>query len=79
MPYEKNPDEIGALWIKRSKNGVEFMSGTINGVDVVCFRSKGTSERAPAWNVLRSKPRDEMASPPSGTYNANARNEEPPF
>jgi hypothetical protein len=58
MPYEKNPDEIGALWIKTSRNGVEFMSGTVNGVDVVCFRSKSKSDKAPAWNVLKSKPKD---------------------
>lgn len=71
MPFEKNPDEIGALWIKTSSNGVEFMSGKIDGVgDVVCFRSKSKSDKAPAWNVLKSKPREGGTSRPM--HNANA-------
>lgn len=73
MPYEKNPDEIGALWIKRSSNGVEFMSGKIEGIgDVVCFRSKSKSDKAPAWNVLKSKPRDGAEASRRPMHNANA-------
>ncbi len=62
MPFEKNPDELGALWIKRSAKG-EYMTGTINGVAVVCFPAKRTSEKSPAWRVLKSKPREDAPRP----------------
>ena len=57
MPYEKDPNEIGAIWEKTSAKGTEFLSGVINGVDIVCFRAKPT-ERGPQWRVLKSQPRD---------------------
>lgn len=56
MAFEKNPDEIGALWLKTGSKG-EYMTGTINNVKVVCFPAK-TSDRGPTWRVLKSKPRD---------------------
>lgn len=71
MPYEKDDSEIGALWAKTSRNGTEFLSGTINGVEVVCFRSKSQSPKAPAWTVLKSKPRDGGAPEPRPMHNAN--------
>ena len=58
MAFEKDENEIGCLWTKTSKKGVEFMSGTINGVEVVCFRANKKSERQPDWRVLKSQPRD---------------------
>jgi uncharacterized protein (DUF736 family) len=59
MPFEKDENEIGALWAKTSAKGNEFMSGTINGVDVVCFKAKPSpSGKGPAWRVLKSQPRD---------------------
>ena len=59
MPFEKDENEIGALWAKTSAKGNEFMSGTIDGMDVVCFRNtKKTSEKQPDWRVLKSKPRE---------------------
>lgn len=57
MAFEKNPDELGALWLKTGSRG-EYMTGTINGVKVVCFAAK-PSEKGPAWRVLKSKPREE--------------------
>ena len=79
MPFEKNPDEIGALWLHSSAKG-DYMTGevSIDGVTtkIVCFRSKSTSPKAPAWNILKSKPKVDMAAPPAGTYNAN---EDVPF
>ncbi len=56
MAYEKNPDEIGALWLKSGAKG-DYMTGEINGVKVVCFPAK-PSEKGPAWRVLKSKPKD---------------------
>ena len=64
---EKNPDELGALWTRTGGRG-EYMTGTINGVKVVCFANdKRGNEKAPDWRVLKSKPREaraETATPP---------------
>lgn len=57
MPYEKNPDELGSLWRKHGAKG-EYLSGEINGEKVVCFAVQSDNPKAPAWRVLRSKPRD---------------------
>jgi hypothetical protein len=58
MAFEKNPDDLGALWFKTGPKG-DYMTGTINGVNVVCFaNTKKTNERQPDWRVLKSKPRD---------------------
>jgi len=59
---ERNPDELGALWVKSSAKG-EYMTGEINGVKVVCFRTATDNPKAPAWRVFKSKPRE--ASDPS--------------
>lgn len=71
MAFEKDPNEIGALWLKTGPSGKEYMSGEINGVKVVCWRSKSASPKAPTWNVCKSLPRDEDASP-RPMHNANA-------
>ena len=60
MAYEKDPAELGALWRRQGAKG-EYLTGEINGVKVVCFPAKQTSERSPAYRVLRSKPRDAAA------------------
>ena len=62
MAYEKNPDELGALWAKEGSKG-PYLTGEINGVKVVCFPNKG-GDKAPAWRVMKSKPRDEGPRPP---------------
>jgi hypothetical protein len=55
---EKNPDELGALWLKESSRGV-YMTGTINGQPVVVFRNdkKAEGSKQPDWRVLKSKPK----------------------
>lgn len=53
---EKNPDEIGALWLKSSERG-EYMTGTVNGQAVVVFRNDRKTGNQPDWRVLKSKPR----------------------
>jgi len=64
MSRERDDREIGALWSRTSRTGVEFMSGTINGVEVVCFRARPTeSGRGPTWRVLKSEPRTERPAP----------------
>ena len=58
MPYQQDPNEIGALWSKTGGKG-EYMTGTINGVKVVCFRQQKRSDKSPDWKVLKSKPREQ--------------------
>jgi len=60
MAYEKNPDELGALWLKSGSKGA-YMTGTINGVNVFCTPTKSDNPKAPAWRVMKSKPREEAA------------------
>lgn len=66
MAYEKDPNEIGALWEKSSAKG-PYMTGTINGEKVVLFKNgQKRSDKSPDWRVLKSKPREQV-------------DEEPPF
>lgn len=70
MPFEKNPDELGALWERTGSKG-PFMTGTVNGVDVVVFKNtKKTNDKAPDWRVLKSKPKSEASG--REMHNANA-------
>jgi hypothetical protein len=62
LPFEKDPNEIGALWLKSGNKG-EYMTGVIDGVNVVCFAVKANSPKAPTWRVLKSVPRDEKPEP----------------
>lgn len=59
----KNPDELGALWMKSGAKG-DYMTGTINGVAVVLFRNdrKEPGGKQPDWRVMKSKPREERAA-----------------
>jgi hypothetical protein len=52
-------DKIGALWIKE-KDGKVYMTGDVNGVQVVVFRNtyKAEGSREPDWRVFKSKPRE---------------------
>jgi hypothetical protein len=61
---ERNPDELGALWEKTGARG-DYLTGEIGGVKVVCFRNTKAHDnpKAPAWRVLKSKPREEGATP----------------
>jgi hypothetical protein len=60
----KNQNELGALWKKKSKAGMSFLSGYINDhdgqrIDVVVFaNSKKTNEKAPDYRLYISKPLD---------------------
>lgn len=58
----KNQNELGALWKKRSKTGMSFLSGYIldhdgQRTDVVVFaNSKKTNEKAPDYRLYISRP-----------------------
>lgn len=58
----RDPNELGALWVKAGKRG-EYMTGTINGVAVVVFKNTGKSGNQPDWRVLKSQPRAERIEP----------------
>jgi hypothetical protein len=64
MAFEKDPDEIGALWLKSGAKG-DYMTGEIAGQKVVCFSVTGKSEKSPTWRVMKSKPKDERTSAPA--------------
>lgn len=65
MPNQ-NPDELGALWIKSGPKG-EYMTGLINGVNVVVFRNdrKAAGSKQPDWRVMKSKPKTSGSATPS--------------
>lgn len=54
----RNPNELGALWIKDGTKG-EYMTGEIAGVKVVCFRNDRKVGKQPDWRVLKSTPKDQ--------------------
>jgi hypothetical protein len=64
----KNQNELGALWKKKSKTGMSFLSGYINDhdgqrIDVVVFaNSKKTNEKAPDYRLYVSKPLENKTS-----------------
>lgn len=59
MPFERDPDEIGALWEKEGKRGT-YMTGTVNGEPVVLFRNdrKAPGSKHPDWRIMKSRPKD---------------------
>ena len=57
---ESQSKDIGALWIKTSKGGKMYMSGTVGDQRVVLFRNerKQPGERTPDWRVYLETPRE---------------------
>lgn len=68
MPFEKDPNELGCLWVKTSARG-EYMTGTVNGQPVVVFKNdrKEPGSKAPDWRVMKPKPKSDKPA------------EDPPF
>lgn len=61
--FEKDPNEVGVLWLKHGGKG-EWMSGTIEGIGpVVVFPTNAKSNKAPTYRILKSRPKDERQSP----------------
>ena len=56
---ERDPNELGALWIKHSAKG-DYMTGKIGDQPVVVFRNgnKAEGSNAPDWRVLKPQKRD---------------------
>lgn len=64
-----NEKNIGALWIKTSKNGERFHSGVveIDGVkhNIVVFKNNHkTEEKHPDYRIFLSTPREDRESMP---------------
>jgi uncharacterized protein (DUF736 family) len=65
----KNQNELGALWKKKSKTGLSFLSGYINDhdgqrIDVVVFaNSNKKNEKAPDYRLYVSKPLENKDTP----------------
>lgn len=63
-----NKNELGALWKKKSKTGLSFLSGYINDhdgqrIDVVVFaNSNKSNEKAPDYRLYVSKPMNKEAT-----------------
>ena len=74
MAYEKNPDELGALWLKSGSKG-PYMTGTINGVNVFCTPTKSDNPKSPAWRVMKSKPKEQVTP----TDNQQMNDQDVPF
>ncbi len=64
MPFERDPSEIGVLWIKSGAKG-DWLSGTINGEPVIAFKNTAKKEgsKAPDWLVKR--PQKKAPAPPA--------------
>ena len=62
MPFERDPNEIGCLWIKQSAKG-DYFTGTVNGEPVVVFLNtkKAPGSKAPDYRILKPKPKDAPA------------------
>jgi len=75
----KNANELGALWKKKSKAGMSFLSGYINDTDgkrtdvVVFANSNKSNERAPDYRLYLSKPIGEKTNP-TNTNPTNTNN-----
>lgn len=55
----KDPNEIGALWTRVSKNNTTYLTGKIDGKDVVIFKNRDKkTDKHPDYRVLLSKPRE---------------------
>ena len=56
MPHEKDPNEIGVLWEKKTAKGGTWFSGVIDDRHVVVFwNGKKTNPKAPDYRVLLAR------------------------
>lgn len=75
---QRNPDELGALWIKTSSRG-EYMTGTINGQAVVVFKNDRKTGNQPDWRVMKSKPKEERQATRPAAVNSDVDASDIPF
>jgi uncharacterized protein (DUF736 family) len=73
--YEKNPNELGAIWKKESPKGTYYSGSiTVNGelINIVMFKTDKKSPNAPDWRILRSIKQDGAAAPAPKPVTAKA-------
>jgi len=60
----KDPNEIGALWLKHGPKA-SYLSGVINGENVVVFKNthKTDGSKQPDYRVLKSQPKPKTDAP----------------
>lgn len=82
MSYQNNddrPKELGALWVKTSKKGTQYMSGVIevNGVkqQIVCFANKKTKDTQPDYRIMPSEPRENTPAQNQAALNNEGQEE----
>lgn len=68
MPFEKDPDEIGALWTKSGRKG-DYFTGSIemNGEKhaIVIFpNGNKRSDKSPDFRILKAKRREDAPASP---------------
>ena len=61
---------IGALWVKESKKGMRYFSGNIEvggqKIQIAVFKNtKKSSDKAPGYNIVESKPIERAAPEPN--------------
>jgi len=60
---ERDPNELGALWLKEGRKG-QYMTGTIAGQRVVIFKNtRKSSDKAPDFRVLKAQSKEERGAP----------------
>jgi len=69
MDKPRDPNELGALWIKSGARG-EYMTGKINGEPVVVFRNdrKPEGSSQPDWRVMRPTKQADRAPAPAPAF-----------
>lgn len=78
MEYQKNPDEIGAIWVREGQNG-KYMTGkvTVNGqeIPIVCFlNSYKKNDNQPDYRILISKPKTDYPKRENNSISAQNTN-----
>lgn len=57
MSKENKMIELAALWLKETKDGSEYMSGKLNGLNVFVFKNNyKEKENQPDYKIYLSKP-----------------------
>ena len=76
---EKSESEkIGALWKLKSKKGMEYLSGQVNGERVVVFPvQQKWRKTSPDYQIFKSSPAPENIAPADNTKTQANRKENP--
>ena len=79
--FEKDPKELGALWLRKSSKGNDYFSGTLEldgqKIEIVVFSANKKSERQPDWRIYRSEPPGEAGVAPVATNQVAANKPTP--